>query len=123
MLRRWTHEYSAQEVASGSVPSDILPRAVYGRGYNSLASSRYIEDGSFLRFKNLTLKYEFPKQMLTRTCFSQASIYFLMTNIYCWTNYTGADPEVSISSPTKPGFDTSNTPRSKDFTLGINVKF
>ncbi|MCR5361892.1 MAG: SusC/RagA family TonB-linked outer membrane protein [Bacteroidales bacterium] len=123
VLRRWTHEYTVEEVANGTAPTDLLPRAVYGRGYNSLASSRYIEDGSFLRFKNATLKYDFPKSMLAGTFLSQASVYLLVTNIYCWTKYTGADPEVSISSATKPGFDTSNTPRSKDFTLGLSVKF
>ena len=122
-LRRWTHEYSVEAVANGTAPSDLLPRAVYDRGYNSLASSRYIEDGSFLRFKTATIKYEFPRQMLSRTPLSQASIYFQMSNIYCWTNYTGADPEVSVASATKPGFDEANTPRSKDFILGLSVKF
>jgi len=123
VLRRWTHEYSVEEVANGSAPTDLLPRAVFNRGYNSLASSRYIEDGSFLRFKTATIKYDFPKQMLQKTPLSQASIYFQMSNIYCWTSYTGADPEVSISSATQPGFDTSTTPRSKDFTLGLSVRF
>ncbi len=123
VLRRWTHEYSVDEVANGSAPKDLLPRAVLNHGYNSLASSRYIEDGSFLRFKTATIKYDFPKQMLQKTPLSQASIYFQMSNIYCWTNYTGADPEVSISSATQPGFDTSTTPRSKDFILGLSVRF
>ena len=49
-LRRWTHEYTVEEVESGAAPKDILPRAAYKRGFNSLASSRYLEDGSFLEF-------------------------------------------------------------------------
>lgn len=123
VLRRWTHEYTVADVAAGNAPKDLLPRAVFNRGYNSLASSRFIEDGSFLRFKTATIKYEVPKSLLQKTPLSQASIYFQMNNIYVWTDYTGADPEVSISSATKPGFDTSTTPRSKDFTLGLSVKF
>lgn len=123
VLRRWTHEYSVEDVAKGNAPTNLLPRAVYNRGYNSLASSRYIEDGSFLRFKTATLKYDLTKKMLEGTPFSMVSVYFQMSNLFCWTNYTGADPEVSISSATRPGFDTSTTPRSKDFTLGLTVKF
>ena len=122
-LRRWTHEYSVESVANGTAPKDLLPRAVYSRGYNSLASSRYVEDGSFIRFKNASIKYEIPKDFLERTFLSQASIYFQMQNIYCWSKYTGADPEVSISSATQPGFDNSTTPRPKEFVVGLNVKF
>ena len=122
-LRRWTHEYSVDEVAQGLAPTDLLPRAVYSRGYNSLASTRYVEDGSFLRFKNATIKYEIPKSLLLDTFISQASVYFQMQNIYCWTDYTGADPEVSISSATRPGIDEATTPRAKEFILGLNVKF
>lgn len=123
VLRRWTHEYSVEQVASGEAPTDLLPRAVYNRGYNSLASSRFIEDGSFLRFKTATIKYDFPKQLLQDTPFSMASVYFQMSNIYVWTKYTGADPEVSVASATKPGFDTATTPRSKEFILGLSVRF
>ena len=122
-LRRWTHEYTVEEVESGAAPKDILPRAAYKRGFNSLASSRYLEDGSFLRFKTATLKYELPKQWLVDTFISKASIYFQMQNIYCWTHYTGADPEVSISSATRPGIDEATTPRAKEFVLGLSVNF
>lgn len=123
VLRRWRHEYTDAQIANGEVPSDLLPRAVYRTGYNSLASSRYVEDGSFLRFKTATLSYTLPKEWLQGTAVSDARFYFQMSNIYCWTSYTGMDPEVSISSPQTPGYDTSNTPRPKEFILGINVKF
>ncbi len=123
VLRRWTHEYSVEQVANGQAPKDLLPRAIFNRGYNSLASSRYIEDGSFLRFKNFMLKYNFTNVMLKKTPFSQASVYFQMSNVYCWTKYTGADPEVSVSSATKPGYDVSTTPRPKEFILGLSVRF
>ncbi|MBP5346672.1 MAG: SusC/RagA family TonB-linked outer membrane protein [Bacteroidales bacterium] len=122
-LRRWTHEYTPEQVANGEAPKNLLPRAVYQRGYNSLASSRYMEDGSFLRFKNATIKYDLPKQLLLDTFISQASIYFQMQNIYCWTHYTGADPEVNISSAIRPGIDEATTPRPKEYVIGLNIKF
>ncbi len=125
VLRRWRHEYTNEQIANGEVPSGLLPRAYYGTNatYNSLASSRYVEDGSFLRFKTATLSYTFPKDLLKGTFISDAKIYVQMQNIYCWTNYTGMDPEISISSPQYPGYDTSNTPRPHEYTVGINVKF
>lgn len=123
VLRRWRHSYTDEEIDKGLVPSGLLPRAIYGQGYNSLASSRYVEDGSFLRFKNATLSYTFPKEWLQGTCVSDARFYIQMQNIYCWTKYTGMDPEVNIGSPKSPGYDTSNTPRAKEFILGINVRF
>lgn len=125
VLRRWRHEYTNEQIENGEVPSGLLPRAYYGWNatYNSLASNRYVEDGSFLRFKTATLSYSFPKNLLKGTFVSDAKIYVQMQNIYCWTKYTGMDPEVSISNAQNPGYDTSNTPRPHEYTLGINVKF
>ncbi|MCD8261518.1 MAG: hypothetical protein LUD15_08540 [Bacteroides sp.] len=54
VLRRWRHKYESEAEA----PSDLLPRALYNTGYNYLGSDRFIEDGSFLRFKSLSLKYQ-----------------------------------------------------------------
>ena len=123
VLRRWRHEYSVEEVAAGKVPSGLLPRAVLAQGYNSLPSSRYVEDGSFLRFKTATLSYQCPKAWLQGTFISDAKIYVQMQNIYCWTKYTGMDPEISMSNAQNPGYDTSTTPRPHEYTLGINLKF
>lgn len=123
VLRRWRHEYSDAQINNGEVPAGILPRAVWGRGYNSLASNRYVEDGSFLRFKTATLSYQFPKQWLQGSFVKDAKIYVQAQNIYCWTHYTGMDPEISISSPTTPGYDNANTPRGKEYTVGVNLKF
>ena len=125
VLRRWRHEYSQADIDAGNVPSGLLPRAVYGMGYNSLASSRYVEDGSFLRFKTATLSYTLPKDwMKSHVPFiSDLRVYVQMSNIYCWTKYTGMDPEVSISSASTPGYDTSNTPRPKQYIMGLSLRF
>lgn len=125
VLRRWRHEYTPEQVAAGEVPAGLLPRAVYGQGYNSLASSRYVEDGSFLRFKTATLSYSVPKDWMKQHLpfMTDLRVYFQMSNIYCWTSYTGMDPEVSISSASTPGYDTSVTPRPKQYILGLSVRF
>ena len=125
VLRRWRHEYTDDEIAAGSVPSDLLPRACYSSSttYNSLPSSRYVEDGSFLRFKTATLSWTMPKDWLQGTFISDARFYIQASNIWCWSKYEGMDPEISISNATNPGYDYANTPRSRDYTLGINLKF
>ena len=120
VLKRWRHPYENEEEA----PNDLLPRALYKKGYNYLGSDRYVEDGSFLRFKSLTLKYNFTKKLLEKTFLQECSFWVTMSNLYTWTNYTGLDPEIKTSSePFKMGYDNALTPRSKDITLGLNVTF
>ena len=120
VLRRWRHPYEDEADA----PSDLLPRALYKTGYNYLGSDRYVEDGSFIRFKSFTLRYSFDKKKLEKSFIKDCSIWLTMNNIYFWSGYTGLDPEVSLSSdPFKSGYDYARTPRSLDATLGMNVTF
>ena len=119
VLRRWKHPYEDAE----SAPKDLLPRAVLGLHYNYLASDRFVEDGSFLRFKQLTFKYTVPREKLKNLFLSEASFYVTLQNLYCWTKYTGMDPEVNISDPMKPGYDTSASPRPKEYWFGMNLSF
>lgn len=121
VLKRWRHPYEIEADA----PKDLLPRALYGKGYNYLGSDRFVEDGSFLRFKSLTLKYTFPRKLLEKTFIQDCAVTMTMNNICLWTKYTGLDPEVSVggSDPFKTGYDNARTPRSMDFTMGLNVTF
>ncbi|MBN2165465.1 MAG: SusC/RagA family TonB-linked outer membrane protein [Marinilabiliaceae bacterium] len=100
-----------------------MPRALYGYGYNWLGSDRYVEDGSFIRFKYLTFNYSMPKQILKKYGLNRLSVYLTINNLYTWTKYSGVDPEVGYGSLANKGLsiDGSNTPRTKDFTLGITV--
>lgn len=100
-----------------------MPRAVYQQGYNWLGSDRYVEDGSFLRVKYLTLRYSLPSQLVKRVGLKSISTYLTMNNLYCFTNYSGTDPEVSVASLTGVATDNSKTPRSKDWTLGASITF
>ncbi len=119
VLRRWRHPYEDASEA----PNDLLPRAVYGQHYNYLASDRFVEDGSFVRFKQLTLKYTVPQERLKNMFISQASVYATVQNLFCWSNYTGMDPEISVSNPLSSGYDNATSPRSREYWVGLNLSF
>lgn len=90
-----------------------------------VVSSWAIEDGSFLRLNNVTLGYTIPKRLITRVKMNQCRLYCTIYNAWILTNYSGYDPEVSTvrSSPLTPGVDYSAYPKSRSFTLGVNVTF
>jgi hypothetical protein len=99
-----------------------IPRAMYNSGYNYQGSDRFVEDGGFVRFQNLQLAYNFTKKQIKKLGLNQLQIYGSLNNLFLWTKYSGVDPEVS---PKGYGVaeDTSQTPRSKQFTVTLNVGF
>lgn len=101
-----------------------IPRAMYGdnSSYNWLGSDRYVEDGSFVRFQYLQLTYSMPPKVAKKMGLDNFKIYASANNLYCWTKYSGSDPEHSASGW---GFaeDNAKTPRSKSFTVGLNIGF
>lgn len=99
-----------------------IPRALYKYGYNWLASDRYVEDGSFLRVKNITLNYSIPPKLLRQYYMNQISFYFTINNPVLFTKYSGVDPEVNYGT-LGISTDGGQTPRSKSFTAGITVSF
>jgi TonB-linked SusC/RagA family outer membrane protein len=99
-----------------------MPRALHDYGYNSLPSDRYVEDGSFLRLKYVTLNYSVPPIWLGKYAIKQMNLYFTINNLFCLSKYQGVDAEVGYSGMGLSK-DESITPRSKDFTLGITVGF
>lgn len=118
VLRRFRNPYNNPEEA----PKDLLPRAMYKTGYNWLASDRFVEDGSFLRLKTVTLKYNFPKKVLSNYKVSDLSVWLTLQNLFTVTDYTGQDPEVDISG-SKPGYDDGKASRPRSFTIGVNLTF
>ena len=99
-----------------------MPRALYNYGYNWLGSDRYVEDGSFLRFKYLTFNYSVPMKVLKPYKLNKLNFYLTINNLFCWTKYTGVDPEISLDT-FGISYDKSKTPRTKDFTFGVSVGF
>jgi TonB-linked SusC/RagA family outer membrane protein len=88
-----------------------------------LTSSYYVEDGSYLRFKTVTLGYNLPKNIASKVGASNARLYLSANNVYTWTNYTGMDPEVNYSNNLISGLDNLSYPRTKAFIIGVNVSF
>ena len=117
-LKRWRQSYENIEDA----PSNLLPRALYNQGYNWLASDRFVEDGSFVRWKSLTVRYNLKRNFIDRLGLSELYFYLTVNNLNVWTNYTGQDPEVKMTGSTK-GMDYSQSPVPRSYTFGLNVAF
>ena len=109
---RWKPSNASNKVpsATGYIPYDI--------------SSRFIEDASFLRLKNITLGYTLPEKWTRKIWVNKLRLYVSAQNLFCLTKYSGFDPEVSmLSSPLTPGFDWGAYPKSRVFTMGLDIQF
>lgn len=83
-----------------------------------------LEDASFLRLQSITIGYSLPRLLVMKYHVQSARIYFTAYNLACWTKYSGYDPEVDVSSnPMTPGIDYAAYPKSRSYTVGINVTF
>jgi len=93
-------------------------------GY-AVFSDYAVEDGSFLRLQSATIGYTFPEKWMKRAYIRKLRIYATGTNLFCWTRYSGYDPEVDTrrSTPLTPGVDYSAYPKSIGFVCGLNLTF
>ena len=109
VLKRW----------QGERTSNSMPRAVFGDpNQNTRVSDRFVENGSYLRLKNITLSYTFPKQWLQKAQIENARLSLSCENVATITGYSGFDPEVGIN-----GIDQNRYPISRTFSLGLNFNF
>lgn len=109
VLNRWT----------GPGTSNTMPRAVYSDpNKNARASDRFVQDGSYMRIKNVTLGYNLPKALLEKTRISGARFYVSAQNLATFTGYTGVDPEVGAN-----GIDLNVYPVTRTVSVGANVSF
>lgn len=109
VLKRW----------QGEGTSNSMPRAVFGDpNQNTRVSDRFVENGSYLRLKNITLSYTFPKQWLQKAQIENARLSLSCENVATITGYSGFDPEVGIN-----GIDLNRYPISRTFSLGLNFNF
>ena len=109
-----------------SNPSATLPRATTGDpNDNDRLSDRYIEDGSYLRVKNITLGYTFPKQKLQQARIESLRVQMNIQNLLTFTKYTGYDPEIgaSTASVNVMGLDNGRYPSPTMYSLGVNLTF
>ncbi|HYG40924.1 MAG TPA: TonB-dependent receptor [Cytophagales bacterium] len=108
-------------------PGDItsVPRYEFENSYNNRTSSRFIEDGSYLRLKNLTIGYTLPSKYTKRIKVSSTRIFCSGSNLWTYTNYSGGDPEVSTldGSTSAQGTDLFTLPQVSTLMIGLTVGF
>ena len=113
------------EVAERWTPTNASNRVPKADGYIKYQTySRFIEDGSFLRLKNVTIGYTFPEKWTRKIYVSRLRLYATAQNLFCLTKYSGYDPEVSMkTSPLMPAFDWGAYPKSRVYLIGLELQF
>ena len=119
-----------QDIASGNYPTWVLQRwtgegtsntvPTLGKSENWVCSDMYIQDGSYLRLKNITLGYTLPRNLTKKINVSRFRIYARAENLFTWTKYWGFDPEIGSGS-TSLGVDYGVYPQARTYTLGFNI--
>ena len=108
---RWTEER----------PSNRYP-SLNGEGKTEM-SSYYVEDGSYLRLKNLTVGYTLPTHISRKIGLSHLRVYVTAENLFTCTGYSGYDPEVSFWNRLIHGLDYTNYPRARSVFFGVSIKY
>ncbi|WP_430815071.1 SusC/RagA family TonB-linked outer membrane protein [Carboxylicivirga sp. RSCT41] len=114
MLNRWT--------GAGSTNDPRHPRMNAKDSHNTRISSRYVEDGSFLRIQNVQLGYTLPGSIVNKLKLETLRVYVSGQNLYTFTEYTGYDPEVG-GYGTAIGLDRATYPIPRTITFGMNLSF
>lgn len=114
MLDRWTPDNTDTDTprVTSSDPNG-----------NDKFSDLYVEDGSYLRIRNMQIGYSFPQSMINKIGLGQLRVYVSADNLCTITGYSGFDPEVAGSNDLSAGVDIANYPIPRTFSLGINVQF
>lgn len=116
MMNRWTKDN----------PTSNTPRVhAQDPNKNMQFSDRYVEDGSYLRIKNIQLGYTIPEALAKKMYLNRLRVYVSADNLYTFTKYSGFDPEVSdlSGSPLGSGVDMATYPIPRTFTVGLNLQF
>ncbi|MDR0683080.1 MAG: TonB-dependent receptor [Dysgonamonadaceae bacterium] len=105
-----------RNVWTAASPTGTIPNP-YGNSANFETSSRFVEDGAYLRLKNIQIGYSLPKSIINRIAINQCRFYISATNLLTFTKYTGYDPEVG------GGVDYGNYPQARTILFGVNLNF
>jgi len=114
-LNRWTGEGTSNEIPRSTISDP--------NGNFSKISDFYIEDGSFLRIKDLQLGYSLPQKIISRLGVRRARFYVAVQNLYTLTDYNGFDPEIGARSALDIGIDRGIYPQARSWRFGANVTF
>ena len=109
-------------------PGDVATHPLPASGRKDGAektSSRFLEDGSFFRLRNVTLSYNLPQSLISKIRMQDAKVYISADNVLTISRFSGMDPEVRLDSDTyhHAGMYTQNYPIPMTITMGIDVKF
>lgn len=108
-------------------PSNTYSRATYNDDAvgSNVPSSAWIEDGSYLKLKNITVGYTFPSSVINKITASKLRVYVSAQNLFTITKYSGLDPEIGMQNgnATQNGVDNGTYPSSRYFTVGLNLIF
>ncbi|MFA5229498.1 MAG: SusC/RagA family TonB-linked outer membrane protein, partial [Candidatus Paceibacterota bacterium] len=122
-VNNWFEDVTNVEVTN---PRATIPRAIANDpNDNNRISDRYIEDGSYLRIKNITLGYTIPTHLTRKLLIENIRVYTNIQNLYTFTKYTGYDPEIgaSTSNANVYGLDNGRYPSPQNYTFGLNITF
>jgi TonB-linked SusC/RagA family outer membrane protein len=117
-LKRWTPANAHNDIR--------YPRAVFADPNNNRrASNRWLENGSYLRIRNINFGYSFPEAITNKMRISRLKVYVQGQNLFTWTKYSGFDPEISTfgETTTAPGTDFLTFPVPRIISFGLNVTF
>jgi TonB-linked SusC/RagA family outer membrane protein len=113
-LERWTGEGS----------TNVHPRISHSDpNQNNRISDRFVEDGSFMRIKNVQLGYTLPDSVMQRLSIGKCRVYVAASNLFTFTNYSGLDPEIGSRGTLEIGIDRGFYPSARTFMAGVNVNF
>jgi hypothetical protein len=107
-------------------PGASIPRfAPNDNNQNGRMSTRFIEDGSYLRIQNISLGYTLPQRITQKFSVQRLKVYANAQRVFTWTNYSGYDPEIGAynQSALSQNIDRGRYPSPKIFTLGVNIDF
>ncbi|GAB3705845.1 TonB-dependent receptor [Spirosoma flavus] len=107
-------------------PNTNVPEARFYRANGSQASSRYIQDGSFVRLRTATLAYNLPRALINKVKLNSVRLFVTGQNLLTFTKYTGWDPEVNADDTVTniaQGYDFYSAPQARTITGGINIGF
>ena len=111
----------------GEGTSNSQPRLTVGSINDQWVSNRYMQDADYFKIQNITLGYDFTKNLWKGSPFGQIRVYVQAQNIYTFTKYTGVDPEIGSNGGTSnswaKGIDVGLYPSSRTYLAGVNIKF
>ncbi|MDR0658411.1 MAG: TonB-dependent receptor [Mediterranea sp.] len=124
MMRRWQNPGDRTDIPR--ITNVQNPDGSFNHNYES---SRFLEDASYIRLRNVSLSWHLPKNILAKAGLNQLRVYVNATNLLTFTEYSGADPEVNVAGDynsgvgTVQGLDFSTPPHPRTIVFGFNVTY